>query len=99
MSRGGTDQGAWLGLASSPTELPYSVIDPVAERRAFDVIDILRTPYRIDIHQPIYFVLDQLDDLLKAAGRDLLADVATAQELGLFAPTYPPKQPDMEKSA
>lgn len=84
------------GLASSPTELPYSVTSPKAERRAFDVIDILRTPYRIDIHQPIYYVLDQLDDLLNAADRDLLADVATAQDLGLFAPTYPPKQTDME---
>jgi len=87
------------GLASSPTELPYSVTSAAAERREFDVIDILRTPYRIDIHQPVYFVLDQLDDLLKAADRDLLADVATAQSLGLFAPSYPSKQTDMEKTA
>jgi len=87
------------GLASSPTELPHSLTNETAVRRPFDVIDILRTPYRIDIHQPVYFVLDQLDDLLKAADRDLLADVATARALGLFAPTYPPKETDMEKSA
>lgn len=87
------------GLASSPTELPYSVTSGAVERRAFDVIDILRTPYRIDIHQPVYFVLDQLDDLLKAADRDLLADVATARGLGLFEPAYPPKQTDMERFA
>ena len=87
------------GLASSPTELPYSVTSDQARRRQFDVIDILRTPYRIDIHQPVYFVLDQLDDLLEAANRDLLADVATARALGLFAPTYPPKETEMEKTA
>lgn len=87
------------GLASSPTELPYSVTSKEATRRGFDVIDILRTPYRIDIHQPVYFVLDQLDDLLNAANRDLLADVAVARELGLFAPSYPPKETITEKRA
>ncbi len=75
------------GLASSPTELPWSVSDgPI--RRAFDVLDILRTPYRIDIHQPLYFVLEDMDDLFAAADRDLLADVKTAQARGLFAPAY-----------
>lgn len=69
------------------------------QRRAFDVIDILRTPYRIDIQQPIYFVLDQLDDLLKAADRDLLADIATARSLGVFAPAYPPKKTDQGRTA
>ncbi|MDQ7072090.1 MAG: phenylalanine 4-monooxygenase [Rhodobacterales bacterium] len=48
------------GLASSPTELPYSVNSESAQRRAFDVIDIMRTPYRIDIHQPVYFVLARI---------------------------------------
>jgi len=80
------------GLASSPTELPYSVESPGALRRPFDVIDILRTPYRIDIHQPVYFVLDKVDDLFEAAERDLVADIRTAQSKGLFAPLYPEKQ-------
>ena len=62
-----------------------------AERREFNVIDILRTPYRIDIHQPIYYVLDDLDTLLALAGRDLRADVAQARARGLFAPAYPEK--------
>lgn len=75
------------GLASSPTELPWSVSQgPIL--RAFNVLDILRTPYRIDIHQPLYFVLEDLDDLFAAADRDLLTDVKTAQARGLFAPAY-----------
>ncbi len=78
------------GLASSPGELVASLSGP-AERREFNVIDILRTPYRIDIHQPIYYVLDDLDRLLALVGRDLQADVARARALGLFAPTYPEK--------
>ncbi|WP_323764222.1 phenylalanine 4-monooxygenase [Marinovum sp.] len=79
------------GLASSVTELPWAVQAEGAERRPFDIIDILRTPYRIDIHQPIYFVIAALDDLFAAAERDLLADVHRAQALGLHAPAYPPK--------
>lgn len=79
------------GLASSPSELLWAVGEG-PELRPFDVIDILRTPYRIDIHQPVYFVIERLDDLFAAAGRDLLADVATARRLGLHAPKYPPKE-------
>ena len=80
------------GLASSPSELQFSVKSAEPERREFDVLDILRTPYRIDIHQPIYFMLEDVDTLFQAAKRDLLADVHRAQSLGLFAPTYPPKE-------
>ncbi len=79
------------GLASSPTELSASLKDPQVERRPFDVIDILRTPYRIDIHQPLYYVLDNLDDLFALAERDLNADIRRARQLGLFQPLYPAK--------
>lgn len=80
------------GLASSPSELEYSVTSDAAQRREFDVIDILRTPYRIDIHQPVYYVLEDVDTLFAAAERDLLADIHQAQSLGLFAPEYPEKK-------
>lgn len=79
------------GLASSVGELPWAVAAPEPERRHFDVIDILRTPYRIDILQPVYFVIRDLDTLFAAAERDLLADVARARAMGLHAPKYPPK--------
>lgn len=79
------------GLASSVTELPWSVSGQ-PELRPFDILDILRTPYRIDIHQPVYFVLDRMDDLFAAADRDLIADVAKARSMGLHAPKYPPKE-------
>ncbi|MFM7445972.1 MAG: phenylalanine 4-monooxygenase, partial [Tabrizicola sp.] len=78
---GGVTKTLGSGLASSPSELLWSVSGR-PELRPFDVIDILRTPYRIDIHQPVYFVIERLDDLFAAADRDLLADVATARRLG-----------------
>jgi len=78
------------GLASSPTELVHSVESADAQRKPFDIVDVLRTPYRIDIHQPIYFVLENSDSLFAAAERNLLADVAQARKLGLHKPTYPP---------
>lgn len=79
------------GLASSPTELIWATTPGGPEIRAFDAIDILRTPYRIDIHQPLYFLIPSLDALFAAAQRDLLADIATARRLGQHAPKYPPK--------
>lgn len=79
------------GLASSPGELEYSVTEGASMKRPFDIIDILRTPYRIDINQPLYFVLQDADQLFEAADRDLLADIREAQKLGLHAPLYPPK--------
>lgn len=87
---GGALKALGSGLASSTTELPYAVVSGTPELRGFDVLDILRTPYRIDIHQPLYFVIERLDDLFAAAERDLIADVKQAQGLGLFAPLYPP---------
>jgi len=83
------------GLASSPTELLHSVESAEPQRKPFDIVDVLRTPYRIDIHQPVYFVLDSADSLFAAAERDLLTDIAHARKLGLHAPTYPP----VDKSA
>jgi len=78
------------GLASSPTELCYAVTSDVPIRQGFDVLDMLRTPYRIDIHQSVYFVIEDINDLFRAAETDLLAKVHKAQVLGLFAPQFPP---------
>ncbi|MEM1081375.1 MAG: phenylalanine 4-monooxygenase, partial [Pseudomonadota bacterium] len=59
-------------------------------RRPFDPIDALRTPYRIDIYQTVYYILDRMDDLFELANQDLLALIRKAQALGQFEPTYPP---------
>ena len=51
----------------------------------------MRTPYRIDIYQTVYYVLDRMDDLFDLANADLLALIRKARALGQFEPTYPPK--------
>ncbi len=77
------------GLASSPGELRHAIEEPAVNRKRFEVIDILRTPYRIDINQPIYFVLEHVDQLIETSKRDLVSDIKEARSLGLYAPTYP----------
>ncbi|TVS10784.1 MAG: phenylalanine 4-monooxygenase [Wenzhouxiangella sp.] len=79
------------GIASSPGEMRYALESPEPLRRPFDPHDALRTPYRIDIYQPVYYVLDRMDDLFKLAREDLLALIRQARALGEFTPTFPPK--------
>ncbi|WP_395375183.1 phenylalanine 4-monooxygenase [Marinicella sp. W31] len=76
------------GLASSPTELEYAATSNIPVRQPFDIMTVLRTPYRIDIKQPIYFVLESLEQLTEIAERDLIADIHQAQEMGLNPPLH-----------
>lgn len=78
------------GIISSPRETLHALSDAPVTRR-FDALDALRTPYRIDILQPLYYVLDSLDDLQTLAQQDLMALVEQAKALGLFAPLFTPK--------
>ncbi|EGG95498.1 Phenylalanine-4-hydroxylase [gamma proteobacterium IMCC1989] len=71
------------GIVSSHKELPYSVTADDVDRRTFDEIDILRTPYRIDILQPVYFILDDLDQMTLLSKKNLLQLVNTASNMGL----------------
>jgi len=89
-----TDQGIRIcggGIASSPGETEYALESPEPLRRPFDPLDVLRTPYRIDIFQPVYYILDRMEDLFQLAGEDLLGLIRQARVLGEFAPTFPPQ--------
>jgi phenylalanine-4-hydroxylase len=58
------------GIASSFTESRFSVQSESPNRIAFDLERVMRTNYRIDDFQEVYFVLDSLDDLLALACTD-----------------------------
>jgi phenylalanine-4-hydroxylase len=58
------------GIASSRTESVFCLDDASPHRVAFDLVRVMRTHYRIDDFQEIYFVLDRLDDLLELARVD-----------------------------
>lgn len=77
------------GLLSSPGELEYALTGRNIHRQPFDPVEALRTPYRIDIYQPVYFVIDSLEDLFQLAQMDLYALIADARRLGMRSPQFP----------
>ena len=90
------------GILSSPSETVYALNgneklhqskhqqqpQNQPEHRPFDLLDVLRTPYRIDHIQPIYYVIDDLDTLFDIVDSDIMGMVKQAMSLGLFEPTY-----------
>lgn len=80
------------GILSSPGETLYALESKTPVRNPLTPLDALRTPYRIDIMQPLYYILDQFDDLFSLAEMDIMALVQQAKQLGLFAPLFPPKE-------
>ena len=52
------------GIVSSRTETVFSLGDPSPNRLGFDMLRVMRTPYRIDDFQQVYFVLPSLQRLL-----------------------------------
>jgi phenylalanine-4-hydroxylase len=78
------------GILSSPKETVYS-LSSEPEHQAFDPLEAMRTPYRIDILQPLYFVLPELKRLFDVAQEDIMGMVERGMQLGLHAPKFPPK--------
>ena len=79
------------GILSSPGETKYALESEKAQRTDFNALDAMRTPYRIDIMQPIYYVLQNADDLDALADTDLMALVNQAKQLGLFEAQFKAK--------
>ncbi len=77
------------GIVSSPGELAYALGSDAPVRLPFDPVEALRTPYRIDIYQPVYFVLDDFDQLFELARSDLGALIRDARRRGMHAPRFP----------
>ncbi len=83
------------GILSSKGESEYALESHVPERRPFDAPTILRTPYRIDIFQTIYYVIQNFQDIFSVMNESIMPLLYEAMELGNFAPTYPLKsKPD-----
>ncbi|MEM9682240.1 MAG: phenylalanine 4-monooxygenase [Pseudomonadota bacterium] len=58
------------GIASSRSESVYALEDTAPNRIAFDLLRIMRTEYRIDDLQKLYFVIDDFDQLFDATRPD-----------------------------
>ena len=75
------------GICSSPAEARNA--NPAkSEMLAFDILTMLRTPYRIDILQPAYFVIDSFKGLADALDADLPMLLERAKELGDMQPRF-----------
>lgn len=80
------------GILSSPGETLYSLDSHEPLRESFDLHRVLRTPYRIDIMQPLYYVLDDIRQLYQVSRMDLMAHVERAMCAGLLPPLFTPKE-------
>lgn len=76
------------GILSSKSETIYCLESEIPLRKPFDVMEVLRTPYRIDIIQPIYFVIDDFNVLFDLIEMDLIGLIHEARRLGMYSPLY-----------
>ena len=80
------------GILSSPGETVYALNDERPVREIFDIHTVLRTPYRIDIMQPAYFYLNNIEQLYQLSQEDLMSHVHRAMQAGLLSPLFEPKE-------
>jgi len=76
------------GIVSSHAESIFALDDPSPNRLGFDLERVMRTPYRIDDFQQVYFVIPSLQALLDATLADfgaLYARLATASDVPIEA--------------
>jgi phenylalanine-4-hydroxylase len=69
------------GIVSSPSEARHAT-GGTAETLDFDLLTIFRTPYRIDILQPVYFVIPSFEALSAALDADIAGLIDEAKRLG-----------------
>ncbi len=74
------------GIASSFAETVFALDDPSPNRIVFDLARVMRTRYRIDDFQESYFVLDDLEQLLRLARVDFAPLYEQVRGLPEFAP-------------
>ncbi|RZJ43600.1 MAG: phenylalanine 4-monooxygenase [Brevundimonas sp.] len=58
------------GIVSSATESVFALDDASPNRLGFDLERVMRTPYRIDDFQQVYFVIDSIDQLKRETLKD-----------------------------
>lgn len=76
------------GILSSIQETVYSVESDIPLRVLFDPVVALRTPYRIDEPQTVYFVIDNYETLYNCVLLDLEKLLARAKALREFPPLF-----------
>ncbi|WP_067518007.1 phenylalanine 4-monooxygenase [Endozoicomonas ascidiicola] len=76
------------GILSSFGETAYALESSIPVRAPFDILTALRTPYRIDILQPVYYVLEDLKEMTRLCELDLMALVHQAMSMPMLEPLF-----------
>ena len=77
------------GILSSSNETVYAIDSKIPKRIDLDdPMVAFRTPYKIDILQPTYFTLQNLDHLYKLLEFDLISLAKKSLELGNLPSTF-----------
>lgn len=77
------------GILSSISETAYSVESDIPMRVLFNPVVVFRTPYRIDMLQKVYFVIEGYQTLYDFVTHDIGSFIQRARELGEFPPVFP----------
>ncbi len=82
------------GILSSFGESKYCLDSDIPLRKPLEPVDAFRTPYRIDIFQPLYFVIKDFAELFTLSKLDLMSLIEEARSKGMHAPLFEPKKKD-----
>jgi phenylalanine-4-hydroxylase len=72
------------GILSSKGESVYALESEIPVRESFDLLTVLRTPYRYDEMQKKYFIIDSFADLFKLVSEDLREVFKEAKAKGVI---------------
>lgn len=75
------------GILSSISEISYSVESDVPMRAMFQPVAVLRTPYRIDQLQPVYYVINHYEELYSVTP-EMSQFIERARQLGEYLPFF-----------
>lgn len=76
------------GILSSISETSYSVESDIPIRILFNPVAAFRMPYRIDMLQPVYFVIEEYRFLYEFVLSDISPLLIRARQLGEFPPFF-----------
>ena len=63
----GKSKAFGAGIMSSVSEIVHSIGNQ-SRKKSFDIHDMIHLPYRTDILQPVYFVIDSYEHLIRSSG-------------------------------
>lgn len=72
------------GILSSKEETIYALESSIPQRKELDIMEALRTPYRYDIKQLVYFVINDYRALYDLINIDIIGTIKKSRELGEY---------------